>query len=110
LGRSYGTDAEDLYGRAFDANGKWAVNDPWGNEEELLDNTDFNDALQACLSRLPESWRLAITWKFLSSKNTADICQDLGITTSNYWQIVHRAKIALKECLNMSWFGRQRNH
>jgi hypothetical protein len=28
---------------------------------------------------------------------------ELEITTSNYWQIVHRSKLLLKKCLELKW-------
>jgi RNA polymerase sigma-70 factor (ECF subfamily) len=36
-------------------------------------------------------------------KKTEAICQELEITASNYWQIVHRSKLLLKKCLELKW-------
>ena len=41
--------------------------------------------------------------KYLTDKNADEICQELEITLSNYWQVVHRAKLLLKKCLEMKW-------
>ncbi|QCX38325.1 sigma-70 family RNA polymerase sigma factor [Aureibaculum algae] len=75
----------------------------WDQEEELLDNPEFNGVMAACIDNLPEKWKTAITSKYLTDKKAKEICQDLGITVSNYWQIVHRAKLLLKECLETNW-------
>ena len=52
---------------------------------------------------LPQKWKFAVTSKYLTDKKADEICQELEITVSNYWQIVHRAKLLLKKCLEMKW-------
>lgn len=79
------------------------INPIWDQEEELLDNPDFNDAMQKCMEDLPQKWKFAVTSKYLTDKKADEICQELEITVSNYWQIVHRAKLLLKKCLEMKW-------
>ena len=90
----------------FNETGNWKNNDInpiWDQEEELLDNPEFNNIMQECMEDLPQKWKYAVTSKYLTDKNADEICQELEITTSNYWQIVHRAKILLKKCLEMKW-------
>lgn len=79
------------------------INPIWDQEEELLDNPDFNDTMQNCMEDLPQKWKFAVTSKYLTDKKADEICQELEITVSNYWQIVHRAKLLLKKCLEMKW-------
>ena len=90
----------------FNKYGCWKTNDinaVWEQEEELLDNPDFNSVMEACMEDLPQKWKLAVTSKYLSEKKTETICQELEITASNYWQIVHRSKLLLKKCLELKW-------
>ncbi|TDD95534.1 sigma-70 family RNA polymerase sigma factor [Flavobacterium cellulosilyticum] len=90
----------------FNENGGWKNNDMnpiWNQEEELLDNPEFNIVMQDCMDDLPQKWKFAVTSKYLTDKKADEICQELEITTSNYWQIVHRAKLLLKNCLEMKW-------
>lgn len=90
----------------FDETENWkstTINPIWNQDEELLDNAEFNKVLKYCMDDLPENWRFAITSKYLTTKNAAEICQDLNISVSNYWQIVHRAKLVLKKCLELKW-------
>ncbi|MGA9639441.1 sigma-70 family RNA polymerase sigma factor [Flavobacterium sp.] len=79
------------------------VNSIWEQEGELLDNPDFNLVMQYCIEDLPQKWKTAITSKYLSDLKADDICKELDITTSNYWQIIHRAKLLLKRCLESKW-------
>jgi RNA polymerase sigma-70 factor (ECF subfamily) len=37
--------------------------------------------------------------------STEEICQELQISTTNCWVLLHRARLALRECLDMNWFG-----
>ena len=94
--------SEDL----FNTYGCWKnenVKAIWDQEEELLDNPEFNLVMQECMNDLPQKWKLAVTSKYLSDKDTTEICQELEITPSNYWQIVHRSKLLLRKCLEMKW-------
>jgi RNA polymerase sigma-70 factor (ECF subfamily) len=42
--------------------------------------------------------------KFLDEKETENICQELEISTTNMWQMMHRAKLKLRQCLEINWF------
>ncbi|WP_366184368.1 sigma-70 family RNA polymerase sigma factor [Flavobacterium ovatum] len=79
------------------------LNSIWEQEGELLDNDDFNMVFQYCMDDLPEKWKLAITSKYLTDNKAEAICKELEITASNYWQIIHRAKLLLKKCLENKW-------
>lgn len=79
------------------------INPIWDQEEELLDNPEFNNVMQGCMEGLPHKWKTAVTSKYLTDKKADEICQELEITVSNYWQIVHRAKLLLKNCLEVKW-------
>jgi len=93
----------------FDSHDKWKKNrEPhsWSHEEEnLLDNQEFRTVLQGCLEELPGNWCTAIHLKYMEEKDGRVICQELGITPSNFWQILHRAKLRLRECIEINWFN-----
>ncbi|MDX2362181.1 MAG: sigma-70 family RNA polymerase sigma factor [Crocinitomicaceae bacterium] len=95
----------------FNEKGEWRENNLpsiWENyDEHLLDNSMFNDALKQCLHALPELWFSATTMKYHSQKKGSEICQELGISESNYWQILHRSKLQLRSCLNTNWFTKE---
>ncbi len=93
----------------FSDEGEWLPDRKPGNwdvdESSLLDNVDFNEVLKECIEILPEKWSLSVKLKYLMSKKGEEICQELGITPSNYWQIMHRAKLQLRECIESNWFS-----
>lgn len=92
----------------FDADGHWQQSHrpiDWEEEEEhLLDNDEFQAILKRCLDALPEKWSSCVKLKYLSEKKGEDICQELDMTLTNYWQIVHRAKLQLRDCIENKWF------
>ena len=38
---------------------------------------------------------------------TDEICQELEITATNAWALLYRARMRLRECLDLHWFGNQ---
>lgn len=79
------------------------INSIWNQDEELLDNLEFNLVMQNCMDDLPQKWKTAVVSKYLSTKKTEEICQELEVKVSNYWQIVHRSKLLLKKCIETKW-------
>jgi RNA polymerase sigma-70 factor (TIGR02943 family) len=93
----------------FDGNGYWKPNglEPaWDEEKSMLDNEDFLAVMDKCIDDLPINWRIAVLSKYIAEKDTTEICQDLQISSSNYWQILHRSKVLLKKCIEALWFNK----
>jgi RNA polymerase sigma-70 factor (TIGR02943 family) len=98
-------------GRYFDffgEDGTWKTEKrplAWDDtDQNLLDNSDFLVILNKCLDALPDIWHACIKLKYIMNKNGEEICQELGISATNFWQIVHRAKLQLRECVEIKWF------
>lgn len=90
----------------FNENEKWnpsEMNSIWDDEMNLLDDINFNKTMNFCMEDLPEKWRIAISSKYLLERTAEEICQELELTTTNYWQIIHRAKLLLKKCIEKHW-------
>jgi RNA polymerase sigma-70 factor (TIGR02943 family) len=90
----------------FDASSSWkkeARPTPW-DEQNILDDHDFNAVLQLCLHQLPAKWFSAIQLKYLQEVDGETISKELEITPANFWQILHRAKLQLRVCLETNWF------
>lgn len=102
--------AEDntILDRIFNDSKQWndtSKPQTWNNnEEELLDNEEFNHVLKKCLEGLNEKSFMAVQLKYLEEKKGKDICQELNITPSNFWQLLHRAKLQVRECIETNWF------
>ena len=99
------------FNQFFDSNEDWITDQipqQWqaDDEEHLLDNQDFKKTLAHCLEKLPVNWKTFIVLKFMEEKDSKLICQELEITATNYWQILHRAKLQLRKCLELNWFNK----
>ena len=97
------------FSQFFDNNEDWIVGERpqnWDIEQEnhLLDNPDFKKVFKNCLEKLPEQWNASIVLKYIEEKEPKNICQELNISPTNYWQILHRAKLQLRKCLELNWF------
>ena len=40
----------------------------------------------------------------LMGLETEEICKELGISTSNCWVMLYRARMSLRACLERTWF------
>jgi RNA polymerase sigma-70 factor (ECF subfamily) len=90
----------------FHKDGHWNKNPIalWANDEQhLLDNTEFLKVLNQCIDNLPQNWKSVIVSKYFDHKKGKQISKDLNITSSNLWQMAHRAKLQLKDCLDKNW-------
>ncbi len=102
-------DGESLLDQLFDQYGDWKEERKpykWTDApKNPLDDLEFRQVLQYCIKRLPEVWHSVIQFKYLEEKDGKAICQELQLSATNYWQILHRAKLQLRECLSKRWFN-----
>ncbi|MCF0056255.1 sigma-70 family RNA polymerase sigma factor [Dyadobacter sp. CY356] len=101
------TEAERAQNDFFDPNdGHW--NEAFrpkeiGEEEDLLVSAEFSVILQKCMEKLPVLWSAVFTMKHMDDEVTEHICEYLKISSSNFWVIIHRAKLNLRACLQKNW-------
>jgi RNA polymerase sigma-70 factor (ECF subfamily) len=69
-----------------------------------LNHAEFDKVLQFCIQKMPSKIALVFIAKFIDEEETEEICKVHKITSSNYWVIVHRAKVLLRSCLDRNWF------
>ncbi len=94
----------------FNQNKSWisekAPNQWAGEQTEPLDDEHFRGVLDLCMGRLPALWATALQLKYLDERKGPAICEELGISQANFWQILHRAKLQLRDCLTNEWFNK----
>ncbi len=74
------------------------------NAEESMENTELGDAIYNCMSKLSDKQATVFKMKTILGYETETICNELDITASNLWVILHRARIQMAECLEKKWF------
>ena len=91
-----------------DHQGEWIeerVPSSWNAEvEKKIENEELSDALEKCINNLPEKYAMVFRMKTIEQYETEDICKELGITSSNLWVIIHRARTQLRKCMEDHWF------
>ncbi len=89
--------------------GDWNSNtapNHWKTEFETpYDRKEFHKILEDCLSKLPERWSMVFKLKHYDDCTREEICKELLISSSNYWVIIHRVKLQLRECLEKNWYN-----
>ena len=91
----------------FDQRGHWQdAPDAWEQPEQALSQRQFLAALEECLRALPERTARVFLMREHLGLDTPEICKELGITSTHCWVMLHRARMALRQCLEMNWFNR----
>jgi len=91
----------------YDHNGRWRVKphpvhtDPY----EAVKQQHFRMVLQECLDRLPERQSAAFVLREMDGLQADELCKVLGITATNLWVILHRARMRLRGCIEELWLG-----
>ncbi len=77
----------------------------WKSETEvLMDRAEFWETFKDCLSKLPARVGDVFMLREMEEMETGQICQALRISQNNLWVMLHRARMALRECLELNWF------
>ncbi|WP_126444901.1 sigma-70 family RNA polymerase sigma factor [Sulfuricystis multivorans] len=101
-------DLEEAFEAQFKPNAHWrleAAPSDWGDPEAALHQEQFWAVFEACLEHLPANTARVFMMREFLEFDTAEICRELGISTSNCHVILHRARNALRRCLQDSWFA-----
>jgi RNA polymerase sigma-70 factor (ECF subfamily) len=77
----------------------------WGDPDGTLEQKDFFRVLELCLEKLPEQAARIFLMREWLEFDSAEICKELSISASNVWVILYRARLRLRECLDLNWFG-----
>jgi RNA polymerase sigma-70 factor (ECF subfamily) len=99
----------------FERNDEWTGH--WNKEHaptdwhatpaELVERNDFWKVFRDCLSPLPRRTASAFTLREVDGLTSEEICEVLSITVNNLWVMLHRARLHLRNCLDVNWFQRE---
>lgn len=101
--------ADALIERAFDAGGSWRLRPAaWQDPGNDVERSEFWTMLEHCIGGLPEKLGTTIRLVEIDELDSEETCKALGITATNLWVRLHRARLALRECIERSWFAGDR--
>jgi RNA polymerase sigma-70 factor (ECF subfamily) len=79
----------------------------WPDPGESLDNEVFWRVYHDCAAKLPKNVAVVFNLRELDGLEGREICDLLQISESNLWVMLHRARMALRRCLETNWFAKQ---
>jgi RNA polymerase sigma-70 factor (ECF subfamily) len=88
-------------------NGHWK--DAYAPQQTGFEHSDptirkeLASILQKCMQKLPALWQAIFSMKHMEEMKAEVICKDMKVTPSNYWVILHRAKLSLRACVEKVW-------
>jgi len=79
----------------------------WEMPDGILVSKEFQGVFKCCLSELPDKIAQVFILREVDRISSEEICKDLGVTPNNLWVMLHRARMGLRRCLEMRWFGKK---
>lgn len=99
------TSEDGLFGKL----GRWtslAAPKAWQRSpDSALESVEFRRVLDDCVSKLPDTMARLFMLRDVDEVDSDTVCEMLGITPSNLYTTLHRARFRLRKCLEVNWFG-----
>ncbi len=100
-------DMDEAIDALFTERERWQAEErpiAWGDPERTMEQAQFWRVFEACLEHLPPSTARVFMMREFLDLQTGEICEQLSITSNNCHVILHRARCALRRCLETDWF------
>ena len=104
------TDFESPFVEDDKRNGTWIESQKpkdWGSVDidSTIQSEEFQKTLGHCIDKLPKNQSNAFILKTFKRYDSEEVCNQIGITSSNLWVLIHRARLNLRKCLEKNWFN-----
>lgn len=91
----------------FNETGHWADKPSvWSMPDGELEQKQFLAVLQTCMDRLPKKLASLFLMREVFEDDNEAICKELGISSTNAWVMLYRARMGLRQCLELHWLGK----
>jgi RNA polymerase sigma-70 factor (TIGR02943 family) len=101
-----GDGGEELEALMFKADGHYASPpSDWGDPQQELSTREFFRVLEACTDKLHATMGRVFLMREWLELSSDEICKELALTPTNLYVQLHRARLRLRECLDLNWFG-----
>lgn len=77
----------------------------WADPEAALKQEEFWTIYEACQNKLPPKMAKVFMLRELVGLEADEVCREAGLSEANYWVTMHRARLRLRECLEIRWFN-----
>ena len=104
-------DAFDPSAALFDQQGNWKPGTfKWApSPDRGLEMSELSGIVQGCLKAIPQGQADVFVLSVMEEMETDAICSQLGISSSNLWVRMHRARLGLAKCVSEKWGGEVEN-
>jgi RNA polymerase sigma-70 factor (TIGR02943 family) len=104
-----GETEEQFSSQFFDpSDGHWlpsSVPASWSDSpDSALNDKEFDGVLQLCVQKMPPRLVAVFVAKYVDEEDSEIICKVHSLSPSNFWVILHRAKVLVRSCLEKNWF------
>ena len=102
---------DDIDEVLFDGGGRWVpavAPRVWDTPAEQLQTTQFFKVVDICVNDLPTKPARVFSMKEFLDCDADEICSTLGLSKTDYWQCLSRARKQIQLCLNQRWFEGER--
>ena len=104
-GHDVAEDVADFSGQYFNPDGGYKTTPgDWARDpSKSLESKEFYDVFKKCLAGLPEKHSRSFVLKEVDGLKGKEICEVLGITPTNLWTMLYRARMKLRDCMEQKW-------
>ena len=73
--------------------------------EGEMEEGELREIISWCIKNLPPNLAAAFVMKMIDEADSDEICKELGITSSNLWVMLHRARLKMRTCVESKWLN-----
>lgn len=90
----------------FNEEGSWAENrmpKDWQAADNPVERKEIQKIINWCKDHLKALQQTVFTLKYMEDLDSDEICKVLKISSSNYWVLIHRARLQMRDCVEKYW-------
>jgi len=90
----------------FNDEGSWSQTKTpkdWQASNTPVERKEIQKIINWCKDHLKEIQKHVFTLKYMEDLDSIEICKVLNITSSNYWVLIHRARLQMRDCVEKNW-------
>jgi len=87
--------------------GAWAAatsSGEWKDATQSMERSEFWEVVHQCTEKLPPKVAAVFVLREVDGQSTEDICLALSIKANHLGVLLHRARLAMRRCLELNWF------
>ncbi len=95
-------DLQEYDNEWFDTGGQWVEEKApknWQVPENIIERKEIQRIINWCKDHLKNLQQQVFTLRYMEELDSDEICKVLSITPSNYWVLIHRARLQMRSCV-----------